>query len=97
VRSRYRGRIYLGPFNTAAATGGTGATPSRPAAGFTTVLGVFVDALQAETGGDPAIVWSMWSPTDSEYRFINLATYDDAWDTMRARGAEPVARTELGT
>jgi hypothetical protein len=39
----------------------------------------------------------MWSPTDSEYRFINLPTYDDAWDTMRARGAEPVARTELGT
>ena len=86
---RRRGRIYVGPF-------GSAATLERP--GLTVGLGPIVRQLgvalsQVGTAGNTT--WMMRSVADNAYFKIESIWTDDAWDTQRRRGAAATARITI--
>lgn len=93
VASRRRGRIYIGPLNTA--TGSiTPPGDSRPAPAFQNRL---LGAAQACWGelADAGFIWSVYSPTNDAAVAIATFTVDDAFDTQRRRGFDPTAQLSI--
>jgi hypothetical protein len=106
-----RGRVFLGPFTTSAAS--TGHVP-RPDAGFKQVIKEAAGRLIAKTlvgAGTvianelvpgladiiiPDMVWALWSPTHNVAKEVTSGWIDDAFDTQRRRGALPTSRIMLG-
>ena len=86
-RSRYRGRLYMGPLNTTALD--HAATTFRPivSSGITTAAHDAAATLKA-TG-----FWGVWSRHDSAVRVVMGGWIDDAFDSQRRRGEDHVART----
>lgn len=89
VPARHRGRIYIGPLTTGAASFAT--TPCRPLGALQTDLLDAAEALQdaATLGG---FAWVVYSRVDAAPYIINDAWVDNAFDTQRRRGAPPTSR-----
>ena len=93
-RSRYRGRIYLGPIN-----GGSMSADAndvvRPKADFVTDCDVAVTRLMDDE--DLALL-CVWSRADATLRHVGADgqwSIDNAFDTQRRRGVAPTTRTVL--
>jgi hypothetical protein len=92
-RSRYTGKLYLGPLgsNVAFNSGGI----ARPSVESRTTI---LNALKAthdeyEASGDLGVC--VWSRKDAVRRAITHAEIDDAFDTQRRRGIAPTLRQSL--
>lgn len=101
-QARRRGRLFIGPLATNVMATGTG--DQRVASGFRNALVAAAEALMDDTTL-PGLVWSVFSPTtagappwsaatlgDSFFTVTN-GWVNDAFDTMRSRGAAPTTRT----
>lgn len=91
--SRRRGRIYLGPLDTSV-VGVEGVTNNaRPGTGARNAIldaaETMVNALQAFTN---PINLSVYSRVEGVTRPVTKLWMDDAFDTMRGRGADPTSR-----
>ena len=87
-QARRRGRVYLGPLDTAAAT------DNRPATAFLTAIGNAATTLKANTtavGGTAA--WCIWSVADQVEVPVDNGWIDNAFDVQRRRGVLPTSRT----
>lgn len=87
-QARRRGRLYIGPLDTAAAT------DNRPATAFLTAMGNAATTLKAAVtavGGTAA--WCIWSVADQAEVVIDNGWIDNAFDVQRRRGVLPTSRT----
>lgn len=84
--ARRRGRVFIGPLNTAALL--TGTDDAYPNSTFTATL----VAAGVRLRNDPDCVWGVWSPTGSEFNTIASVWVDNSFDTQRRRGKRPTAR-----
>lgn len=80
--ARTRGRIYLGPFNSASG--------ERPAQAMMNALITFGQSLAGIGGEDQS--WRLYSPTTGEDHHIRHIWVNDEWDTMRSRQLEETVR-----
>lgn len=87
-RSRYRGRLYIGPMASSAL--GADSTSHRPYVAQNVRETIAAGAARLSQL-EPS--WSVWSRKDSQLRQITQGYVDDAWDVQRRRGEEPVARS----
>ena len=93
-----RGRVYLGPFNVAAADGFTVGPPQnwsnpvrvRTAARDTIAAAAAVELLDAN---DADGVWVVWSRKEATGYIVTNGFVDNAFDTQRRRGVEASARS----
>jgi hypothetical protein len=87
VRQSWRGRIYIGPFNTSVV--GPAGTQQRPLGTFVgdlaTSAKTYFDAINAITGAK-LCVYSRKQAMAYPVTYIGI---DDAWDTQRSRGNRP--------
>lgn len=99
---RRRGRIFLGPLAVSAITSGT--TPvndARPTAALRDGILANFDAMA--TGVSGAARLAVYSPrsdptnanVDESWTDVTYAWIDDAYDTVRKRGAKPTARQSV--
>jgi len=93
-RQRYTGRLYLGPFNPnikGAATQGM----ARPSSTILTALrNLYRDQAELLFTDTEARAWfGVWSRVNENVRSIANVVTDDAFDTMRSRGASATVRT----
>jgi hypothetical protein len=87
-RSRYRGRIYVGPLQQSAlAQDSTTHRATVTTAVRETLTASAVSLLAAEP------TWSVWSRKDKVLRPVVGGWVDDAWDIQRRRGEDPLVRT----
>jgi len=88
---RRRGRLFLGPFGTAAGvvTGGAFRVASTARTQIANAAKAFNDAGIA----DPAWTWVVFSATDLVGRPVVRGWVDDAFDTVRSRGPKASTRT----
>jgi hypothetical protein len=86
-RATLRGRIYLGPLNTAAGEVTTSANETRPAAAFLANLKTYLTAFHT------AVSWVQWSNKNWEALPVVGGWIDNAFDTQRRRGPAATART----
>lgn len=93
IAARRRGRIYIGPLNTA--TGSiTPPGDSRPAPAFVNrLLGAAQNTFDA-LGGHGGI-WCVFSPTNDEATAIDSFSVDNSFDTQRRRGFGPTQVTTV--
>jgi hypothetical protein len=90
VSPRRRGRIYIGPLGTSAVEFATATTRPVPKALFCSDLLVAAKSL-VDT---PLIQWSIRSTRPAENYVAIVGGYcDDAFDTQRRRGTDPLERT----
>ena len=93
-RQRKSGRLYLGPFNSAASTEPSDGTPNRPVSALiTTVLEAaddFGDALDTAN-----LSWCVWSRVDAEFNNVVEAQMDNRWDTQRRRLVDATSRSVI--
>lgn len=80
---RQRGRIFVGPW-------AAGAMADRPATSLQTAL-IELGQDFADLGGVD-VDWCVFSRTDDEFRPVTNTWCDDAWDTVRSRGLDPLTR-----
>jgi hypothetical protein len=106
-QARRRGRVYLGPWGHSIYAVGETSGDHRPSATLReTILGA-ADGMATGVGGafrlavySPTTIGpSPHAPTDDEtnpaaWNDVVLLTIDDAWDTMRSRGAAPTSRVQ---
>lgn len=86
-RARYRGRLFIGPLGqNVVLTDSTTAEPSL-GSGPRTAFKNAGAALMA-TG-----FWGVWSRKDAAVRVVTGGWIDDAFDTQRRRGNDPLLRT----
>lgn len=87
-RSRYRGRLYIGPM--ASSTLASDSTTHRAS-----VAQNVRETIAAGAGHFSSLepTWSVWSRKDATMRQITQGYVDDAWDVQRRRGEDPIART----
>jgi hypothetical protein len=83
---RFRGRIFVGPWNGAV---------ERPGAGQRQALLSLANGLEGI--GGPDVDWGLWSPTRDAFSKITAGWVDDEWDTIRSRGQRPTLRTPFTT
>lgn len=88
--ARRRGRIYLGPLNTDAMLSTTSQSP-RPTAAFqNSVMGAFSEF---STGVKSlGMSWVQYSPTGGLVTDVTQFWIDDAFDTQRRRGVDPIGK-----
>lgn len=90
-RSRYTGRIFLGPL-TIATMANEPTSFRRPAAA---TVGAILT--QAEGMADEMLAdghnWVVWSRRNAQVRNVVSVEMDDAFDVQRRRGAAPTVRT----
>lgn len=86
-QARRRGRVYLGPFGTAANNNGR---PSTDCINDVAAAGQYLlDASLLATEW----TWAVYSQVDNALVFVINGWVDNAWDTQRRRGVTPTART----
>lgn len=90
-RSRYTGKVFVGPFNNQAATEDA-AKKARPVTSLMTAMlnGAELMKDELEAAGHS---WCVWSRKDATFRAITHVQVDNAWDTQRRRGVDPTVRT----
>jgi hypothetical protein len=93
-RSRFKGRVYVGPLNTA--SGASAGGFFRPSSGFINTTLAATTALQAALAAVlPAVDLGVWSRKDANVRAVQAASIDNEFDTQRRRGTKPTARTRV--
>lgn len=92
--ARRRGRLYIGPLNDGALKGNPDvAGDARPTVNIQNSL---VYAAQKLVVDLPALcTWSVYSTVDNVLRAVASAHCDDAFDTVRARGAKSTSRVAV--
>lgn len=93
-RSRYRGRMYLGPLTDKPTDNDANGNPRPTDSTFLADCAAQWFAFMDERGGD----FGVWSRADAQIRLVapgGLVTIDNAYDTQRRRGVAPTARTQL--
>lgn len=94
-QARRRGRIYLGPLTTAAATTATTSPfQCRPAQAF--IDAVIAAALALRAGMElSGAIWSVYSPLTNPPSTAECVRWwmDNAFDTQRRRGCDPTLTT----
>ena len=88
-RPRNRGRVYLGPWNTSAATTGT-ADESAVAADLRAAI---ADRCKMLSTTSQNITWVVLSKADSMAKIVTAGWVDDAFDIQRRRGRKASTRT----
>jgi hypothetical protein len=88
--ARRRGRIYLGPLSTVAASSGIGGRDVVPVPNLMTSL---LNAGKRLT--DANIGYGVYSKTDGLFTPITTFWVDNSFDTQRRRGSKPTARQTL--
>ncbi len=83
---RFRGRLYIGPWNFA---------DERPNTSQITSLVTLANDL-ANIGGID-VDWGLWSTTRNQFSKITAGWVDNEWDTQRSRGMKPTTRTNFTT
>jgi hypothetical protein len=83
---RFRGRLFIGPWNFAEERPNTSAINSLMtlATGLAAVGGIDVD-------------WGLWSPSRNAFSKITNVWVDNEWDTQRSRGLRATTRTAAVT
>lgn len=101
-QARRRGRIFLGPCSQA--SGAVEENEFRPTGAFRSTIATAADALMSDTSL-PGLIWAVFSPTTAgpppwsagelTNAFVTITNgwVDNAYDTIRSRGAAPSART----
>lgn len=92
---RSRGRIYWGPFNTGVLMNGTNGRV-KPDTVFVDTLAQSLDAVKTQSQAT-GLTWCILSQRDAELKPVTNGWVDDAFDTQRRRGEEPISRVEWGT
>jgi hypothetical protein len=82
-RSRYTGRIYLGPLNGSAVTTSSSGI-ARSSEGWRNVAGNACEELQEAANAD-GWIWAVWSRSDAAMRGITSVEIDNSLDVMRSR------------
>lgn len=92
-RARQRGRIYLGPFVTGAATT-TANQPSRPSGSLITDAGAAMERLteQSQTSGWPT--FCVYSRVNQTLYPVTHGWVDNEWDTQRRRQTKATSRLQ---
>lgn len=85
-QQRRRGRVYFGPLDEAATTEG-----HFEDAFMSSVAAFGVNLLQS-SNGNPNWVWVVWSKTGNTNSIVNDGWVDEAADTQRRRGVDPITR-----
>lgn len=88
--ARRRGRVFLGPFKTAAGTGSSTQTPRPSSSTMATV------AEKAETlagANDAQFTWVVYSRAGQSSSPVVRGWVNDEWDTQRRRQPRPTTRT----
>lgn len=93
-RSRYTGRIYVGPLHVGSIQAGAG--PCRPSSALRDTALLAVDELASRAVADAGAVLSVWSRKDAVLREVDDVSADDSFDTQRRRGNSPTLRTRIG-
>jgi hypothetical protein len=89
--ARRRGRVYLGPFGTAA-MGSIVDGDMRPSPDMTSIL----NGIGARLGGyQVGPIWSVYSEVANNLVNVAFVSTDNAFDTQRRRGARRTSRTEV--
>lgn len=91
-RSRYTGRLYLGPFNNAAAVTSVSSGVGYPSDDLRNGLAVACKRLANDLATEQ-IYWSVWSRTLQVMTAYSSVKVDNAWDTQRRRGPKAGAAT----
>lgn len=101
-QARRRGRLYIGPL--ASSTGAVDVADVRPGSATRTDICDAAEALMTDTTL-PGLIWSVFSPSTAgpppysgaalvdAFVTVTNGWVNDAFDTMRSRGAAPTART----
>ena len=90
-RQRVSGRVFLGPLNTLAITNGAGNEGRASNGLITTALAA---GLRMQTEAEAALAtWVQWSRKNADVGRIDFIQVDDALDTIRKRGHDPLSRT----
>lgn len=90
-RSRYRGRVYLGPWCTSPTTVAIVAGAPRVASGLRTVILNYGDALGTALNAAGASL-CVYSRSDAAFKTVETLQVDDEWDTVRSRGHKRTLR-----
>lgn len=94
VRARRRGRIFFGPISTSGIGAGTSSTFPVVNGNLLLALTRSAEWLVAEIPAVNALAfWSVWSRVNNEPVEIIGGWVDDALDTQRRRGQDPVGRS----
>lgn len=90
-RSRYRGRLYLGPWVANGTTIAVVAGASRPAQALRDTILNYGDAMGTElaAAGHSLCVYSR---SDAAFKTVETLQCDDSWDTIRSRGVKRTVR-----
>lgn len=93
--ARRRGRIYIGPADTAVAFSvGTKGEARVAAAARTDITQAALALMNHHLDPSPnGFAWSVWSRADGQSRAALTAWVDDAPDIIRKRGVSPTTRT----
>jgi hypothetical protein len=93
-RSRYTGRLYLGPLaSNVAFTDANGL--ARPSVESRTLITDALKATHDEYQATGHLGVCVWSRSDAVAREITAVEVDDAFDTQRRRGAAPSVITRV--
>jgi hypothetical protein len=91
-RARHRGRVFLGPLESAAIT-----DDSLGRAIPTTNMVADITGAAGFLSTTSTVSWSQWSRKDGIFRAVSRYWVDDAFDTQRRRGEKARSRTSAGS
>lgn len=95
AQARRRGRVYLGPFGTAAL--GNEGTNDRPVPNSALREAVQYAAADLLAASDAEMSWAVWSRAAGALYAVDNGWIDNAWDTQRRRGLDPTSRLTFST
>lgn len=91
-RSR-RGRVFFGPFNTAAQ--GSALTSNQPSSALRNTIAASFSQLLVDMGANDVDGWNwqVWSQKHNQGTWVTDGWVDDEWDTQRRRQVDATSRT----
>lgn len=87
---RYRGRLFFGPFHSGVLLDATNER-SRPSASLVETIRLSFARLIGKAANTQNL--AVYSRVDNVARIATAGWVDDAWDTQRRRGQEPLSRS----
>jgi hypothetical protein len=95
---RQRGRTYIGPLASSTLVTAQEATTNRVRVAAAAMLNIGLAAQRMSGGTDTtAARWCVYSPTNNNTVLVTRGYVDDAFDTQRRRGEDPVTRSSWVT
>lgn len=90
--ANYRNRIYLGPLNVSACDDGSATGDIRVASAFRTTVTKAAKELATAVAAR-GFSWSVFSPAKWSWSPVEDGWCDDAFDSQRRRGPDPISKT----